>query len=172
MLKVATIVGARPQFIKAAVVSRAFAEPQYNVKEIMTHTGQHFDTNMSDVFFEELEIPKPAYNLGIGGGSHGQNTGRMIEKIEEVLLREKPDWLLVYGDTDSTLAGAVAAAKLHIPVAHVEAGLRSFNRKMPEEINRVLTDHVSSLLFTPTLTANQNLEKEGIARQKVNWWVM
>lgn len=167
MLKIVTIIGARPQFIKAAVVSRAFREYASSVHEIIIHTGQHYDANMSDVFFEELDIPKPDYNLGIGGGTHGQNTGRMLEAIETVLLKEKPDWVLVYGDTDSTLAGALAAAKLHIRVAHVEAGLRSFNRAMPEELNRILTDHVSSLLFTPTTTATQHLAKEGIAGDKV-----
>lgn len=165
-MKIVTIIGARPQFIKAAVVSRAFREHS-NAREIIIHTGQHYDANMSDVFFDELDIPKPDYNLGIGGGTHGQNTGRMLEAIEAVLLKVKPDWVLVYGDTDSTLAGALAAAKLHIPVAHVEAGLRSFNRVMPEEVNRVLTDHVSSLLFTPTITATQHLANEGITGDKV-----
>ncbi|GAA4092923.1 non-hydrolyzing UDP-N-acetylglucosamine 2-epimerase [Mucilaginibacter panaciglaebae] len=165
-MKICTVVGARPQFVKAAVVSRAMLETN-GISEILIHTGQHFDTNMSDVFFEELDIPKPHYNLKIGGGTHGQNTGRMIEGIEKVLLDEKPDYLLVYGDTDSTLAGALAAAKLHIPIAHIEAGLRSFNRKMPEEINRVLTDHVSTLLFAPTNTAVKNLINEGIAAEKI-----
>ncbi|RZI85366.1 MAG: UDP-N-acetylglucosamine 2-epimerase (non-hydrolyzing) [Rubrivivax sp.] len=159
-MKVITIVGARPQFIKAATVSRAFA--QHGVDEIIVHTGQHFDANMSDVFFDELEIPRPHHHLGIGGGPHGAMTGRQLEKIEVVLREEKPDWVLVYGDTNSTLAGALAAAKLHIPVAHVEAGLRSFNRRMPEEINRVLTDHMSTQLFAPTTTAMQNLTNEGI----------
>lgn len=160
-MKIVTVIGARPQFIKAAVVSRKLRERE-GVQEIIVHTGQHFDANMSDVFFEELDIPHPNYHLGIGGGTHGQNTGRMIEAIEGVLLQEKPDWLLVYGDTDSTLAGALAAVKLHIPVAHVEAGLRSFNRAMPEEINRVLTDHASDKLFAPTVTAVKNLAAEGI----------
>lgn len=160
-MKIVTVIGARPQFIKAAVVSRKLRE-HADANEIIVHTGQHFDTNMSDVFFDELDIPHPNYNLGIGGGTHGQNTGRMIEAIEGVLLQENPDWLLVYGDTDSTLAGAMAAVKLHIPVVHVEAGLRSFNRTMPEEINRVLTDHVSSKLFAPTDTAVKNLAAEGI----------
>jgi len=157
---IATVLGARPQFIKAAAVSRALREA--GLSETLVHTGQHFDANMSDVFFAELEIPRPAYNLGIGGGSHGANTGRMIEAIEQVLLDTRPDCVLVYGDTDSTLAGALAASKLHIPVAHVEAGLRSFNRQMPEEINRVLTDHVAELLFAPTRASVENLIREGI----------
>lgn len=163
-MKIATILGARPQFIKAATISRALSPIAHSpspITEVLIHTGQHFDANMSQVFFDELEIPAPDYNLGIGGGSHGQNTGRMIEKIEEVLLQEQPDWVLVYGDTDSTLAGTLAAVKLHIPVAHVEAGLRSFNRRMPEEINRVLTDHAATLLFAPTQTAVDNLRREG-----------
>ena len=166
-MKVATIVGARPQFIKAAVVSRAFREHRPAVREVLVHTGQHYDANMSDIFFAELDIPRPDYHLGIGGGTHGQNTGRMIEAIEGVLLQERPGWVLVYGDTDSTLAGALAAVKLHTPVAHVEAGLRSFNRRMPEEINRVLTDHAADLLFTPTDTATRNLAQEGITGEKV-----
>lgn len=165
MQKILTIIGARPQFIKAAVVSNAFRAR--GIEELILHTGQHFDSNMSAVFFDELGIPQPAFNLGIGGGTHGQNTGRMIEGIEKVLMAEKPDWLLVYGDTDSTLAGALAAVKLHIPVAHVEAGLRSFNRKMPEEINRILTDHAATMLFAPTETAVANLANEGIASDKV-----
>jgi len=163
---IVTVVGARPQFIKQAVVSRALAA-LHDTKECVVHTGQHFDANMSDVFFEELEILSPAYHLGISGGTHGQNTGRMIEGVERVLLAEQPDLVLVYGDTDSTLAGALAAVKLHIPLAHVEAGLRSFNRRMPEEINRVLTDHAASLLFAPTVTAVQNLANEGICRDRV-----
>lgn len=166
-MNILTIIGARPQFIKAAVVSRALREHRPDVSELLVHTGQHFDENMSAVFFRELDIPQPTYNLGIGGGTHGQNTGRMIEAIEEVLLSEQPDWVLVYGDTDSTLAGALAAVKLHIRVAHVEAGLRSFNRRMPEEINRVLTDHACDLLFTPTSTATGNLAVEGISGAKV-----
>lgn len=166
-MKVVTIVGARPQFIKAAVVSRAFRQVRTDIQEVLVHTGQHYDANMSDVFFTELAIPKPNYHLGVGGGTHGQNTGRMIEKIEELLLAEKPDWVLVYGDTDSTLAGALAAIKLHIKIAHVEAGLRSFNRRMPEEINRVLTDHVSTILFAPTDVAQTNALKEGIAADKI-----
>jgi UDP-GlcNAc3NAcA epimerase len=167
-MKIATVVGARPQFVKAATVSRAIQThnqicPDTPIKEIFIHTGQHFDDNMSQVFFDELELPNTDYHLGIGGGSHGQNTGRMIEALEGVLLQEKPDLVMIYGDTDSTLAGALAAVKLHIPVAHVEAGLRSFNRKMPEEINRVVADHVANLLFAPTETAVKNLMKEGFA---------
>lgn len=159
--KVLTVVGARPQFIKAAAVSRAFRDfPR--MSEVMVHTGQHFDANMSDVFFRELGIPQPRHNLEVHGGGHGEMTGRMLEGIERVLLEEKPDWMLVYGDTNSTIAGALAAAKLHTPVAHVEAGLRSFNRRMPEEVNRVLTDHVSTLLFCPTKAAVDNLAAEGI----------
>jgi len=159
-MKIVTIVGARPQFIKAAVVSRALSKHD-NISELIVHTGQHYDTNMSDVFFDEMEIPKPAYTLGVGGSSHGAMTGRQLEKIEEVLLKENPDYVLVYGDTNSTLAGALAAVKLNIPVAHVEAGLRSFNMKMPEEINRILTDQVSNILFCPTNTAISNLIAEG-----------
>jgi UDP-GlcNAc3NAcA epimerase len=170
MIKIITIIGARPQFIKAATVSRAIsrhnaAAPRNCsgplIHETIIHTGQHFDANMSEVFFRELDIPAPDYNLGIGGGSHGRNTGRMIESIEQVLVREKPDWILVYGDTDSTLAAALAAVKLHIPVAHVEAGLRSYNRMMPEEINRIVADQLSTLLLCPTRDAVENLEKEG-----------
>jgi UDP-GlcNAc3NAcA epimerase len=163
---IVTIVGARPQFIKAAVVSRVIRETD-DIKEIIVHTGQHYDENMSDIFFDELDIPKPNYNLAIGSGSHGMNTGRMIEAIETVLETVKPSLIMVYGDTNTTLAGAIAASKMHIPIAHVEAGLRSFNRRMPEEINRVLTDHVSSLLFTPSETAVQNLATEGIKGEKV-----
>lgn len=166
-MKVLTVVGARPQFIKAAPVSRAFAA-QDGIQELLVHTGQHFDANMSDIFFEELGIPSPTRHLGIGGGGHGQNTGRMIEALEQVMLIDAPDWVLVYGDTDSTLAGAVAAAKLNIPVAHVEAGLRSHNMTMPEEVNRRLTDHVSALLFTPTEQAVANLMAEGISGKHVH----
>jgi UDP-GlcNAc3NAcA epimerase len=166
-MTVVSIVGARPQFIKAAAVSRVLrAEP--GVREVLVHTGQHYDDNMSRVFFEELEIPEPDYHLGIGGGTHGQNTGRMLEAIEGVLLKEMPDWVLVYGDTDSTLAAALAAVKLHVPVAHVEAGLRSFNRRMPEEINRVLTDHAADLLFAPTETAVKNLLREGVPEDRIH----
>jgi len=166
-MKVLTVIGARPQFIKAAVLSRAFSSFGTNVKEILVHTGQHYDANMSDIFFDELGIPRPDYNLCIGGGSHGQNTGRMLEKLEEIMIREMPSCVLVYGDTDSTLAGALAASKLHIPVAHVEAGLRSFNKRMPEEINRVLTDHISTLLFAPSEIARSNLDNEGVSSDKV-----
>lgn len=166
-MKVLTIIGARPQFIKAATISRAFRELRPDIEEVIVHTGQHYDSSMSDIFFNELDIPKPDYNLGIGGGTHGQNTGRMIEKLEALMVKLKPDWVLVYGDTDSTLAGALSAAKLHIKVAHVEAGLRSFNRKMPEEINRILTDHLSEALFAPTETAHKNLLTEGIHRDKI-----
>lgn len=162
-MKLITIVGARPQFIKAAAVSREIAKHK-DIKEIIVHTGQHFDANMSEIFFDQMQIPKPDYNLEINSLSHGAMTGRMIEKIEEVLLEEKPDWVLVYGDTNSTIAGSLAAKKLHIKVAHVEAGLRSFNRNMPEEINRILTDKISDLLLCPTDTAVQNLQNEGIGK--------
>ena len=166
MKKIVTVVGARPQFIKAAVVSQALAQ-RGDVEEVLVHTGQHFDANMSDVFFEELAIPKPNYNLGIGGNSHAQNTGRALEGIERIVIDQRPDIVMVYGDTDSTLAGALAAAKLCVPIAHVEAGLRSFNRRMPEEVNRVLTDHVSSLLFAPSQVAVKNLADEGIHGDRV-----
>jgi len=158
--KIVTIIGARPQFIKAAAVSRTLLNSQ-TIQEVIVHTGQHFDTNMSQVFFSEMAIPEPHYNLEISSLTHGAMTGRMIEKIEAVLLDERPDWVMVYGDTNSTLAGALAAKKLNIKVAHVEAGLRSFNMKMPEEINRILTDRISDILFCPTDNAVQNLQKEG-----------
>lgn len=162
MLKFITIVGARPQFIKAAAISRVIkSEYAGQVQEIIIHTGQHYDHNMSDVFFDELEITKPQYKLNIGSASHGAQTGDMIKAIEEVLVIEKPDFVILYGDTNSTLAGAIAASKIHIPVAHIEAGLRSFSKAMPEEINRILTDHVSTLLFSPTSTGYKNLINEG-----------
>jgi len=163
MIKIVTILGARPQFIKAGTVSREIAKHK-EIEEIIIHTGQHYDANMSDIFFEQMKIPKPNYFLGIGGKTHGAMTGQMIEKIEEVALKEKPDWILVYGDTNSTLAGAIVASKLHIKLAHIEAGLRSFNMKMPEEINRILTDRVSNILFCPTNTAIQNLKNEGFEK--------
>lgn len=165
-MKIVTIIGARPQFIKASVVSSAIVSTP-GLTEVLVHTGQHFDANMSDVFFEELAMPKPDYFLDIHGGLHGNMTGRMLIEIEKVLLKEKPDVLMVYGDTNSTLAGALAAVKLHIPVAHVESGLRSFNMLMPEEINRILTDRIASCLFTPTPTATANLVSEGINHEKI-----
>lgn len=160
-MKILTVIGARPQFIKAATVSRVIKSSGTDLEEIIVHTGQHFDKNMSEVFFDQLDIPKPHFNLGIAGLCHGAMTGRMLEGIESLVKDVQPDWVLVYGDTNSTLAGALAAAKLHIPVAHVEAGLRSNNPAMPEEINRVLTDRVSSLLLCPTVNAMDNLIKEG-----------
>lgn len=168
-MKLLTVVGARPQFIKAATLSRAIARhnaarPAEPIEERIVHTGQHYDANMSDVFFDELEIPRPAFHLGVGSGPHGAQTGKMLEAVEAVMVRERPDRVVVYGDTNSTLAAALAAAKLHVPVAHVEAGLRSFNRAMPEEVNRVLCDHVSERLYCPTATAVANLCNEGITR--------
>jgi UDP-GlcNAc3NAcA epimerase len=163
-MKVASIVGARPQFVKAAVVSRALASA--GVSDVLVHTGQHYDFEMSALFFDELHLPAPRYHLGIGSGHHGAQTGRMLEAIESLLLRDRPDMVLVYGDTNSTLAGALAAAKLQIPMSHVEAGMRSFNRQ-PEEINRVLTDHIADLLFAPTATAVRNLNNEGIPTERI-----
>lgn len=166
-MKILTVIGARPQFIKAIALSVAAARAG-DVEEILLHTGQHYDDNMSEVFFRDLGLPKPKYRFNIGGGSHGEMTGRQIIAIEETLLAEKPDILLVYGDTNSTLAGALAAAKLHIPVAHVEAGLRSFNKRMPEELNRILTDHVSRWLFAPTQTAVDNLDRENVGGAEIH----
>lgn len=162
MIKIITVIGARPQIIKAAAISRAIQTSFKNkIREIIVHTGQHYDQNMSEVFFEELGIPQPDYNLNVGSGNHGAQSAHMIEKIEELLLDEKPNYILLYGDTNSTLSGAVAASKLHIPIVHIEAGLRSFNRKMPEEVNRIVCDHLSTLLFSPTKTGYKNLINEG-----------
>lgn len=164
-MKILTVIGARPQFVKSAVVSLELSK--LGIHELILHTGQHFDKNMSDIFFEELGIKIPDYNLGINGGSHGQMTGQMLESIEKILLELNPEALMVYGDTNSTLAGALAAVKLHIPVVHVESGLRSFNRRMPEEINRILTDQVSDTLFAPTQLAYDNLINEGVDFSKI-----
>ena len=162
LIKIITVIGARPQIIKAAAISRTISKKfSLSIEELIVHTGQHYDNNMSEVFFEELSIPKPDYNLNIGSGSHGFQTARMVEGLESLLLKEKPNYLLLYGDTNSTLAGAVAASKLNIPIIHVEAGLRSFNRKMPEEINRIVCDHLSTFLFSPTKAGFDNLIKEG-----------
>jgi len=164
--KIVTILGARPQFVKAAVLSRVIAE--YNtIEEVIVHTGQHYDTNMSDVFFEEMKIPTPKYNLNINGLSHGAMTGQMLVKIEDVLVKEKPDAIVVYGDTNSTLAGALAAQKMGVKVIHIEAGLRSYNMSMPEEVNRILTDRISDLLLCPTQTAIDSLEKEGFGKHDI-----
>jgi len=167
-LKITSIVGARPQFVKAAAVIRA-VEARSDIEHVLIHTGQHYDDNMSEIFFRELEIPRPDYCLGIGSAPHGAQTGRMLESIERALTATTPDWVLAYGDTNSTLAAALAAVKLHIPVGHVEAGLRSFNRRMPEEINRVLADHAADLLFAPTTTAVENLRREGIPHERISF---
>lgn len=164
--RIFSVIGARPQFIKASVVSLRIKEHN-NLEEYMVHTGQHYDINMSDIFFTELGLPEPHANLGIGGGGHGSQTGKMLEALERTMISVKPDIVLVYGDTNSTMAGALAAVKLRIPIAHVESGLRSFNRSMPEEINRVVTDHVSDILFAPTDTAVRNLTNEGIDLRKI-----
>ncbi len=163
MKKILTVIGARPQFIKAATISRVIAQYHSDkIKELILHTGQHYDQNMSDIFFDEMNIPKPDFHLNIGGSTHGEMTGSMLTELEKIMLQEKPNLVLIYGDTNSTLAAALSAAKLHIPVAHVEAGMRSHNKKMPEEINRVLSDHVSTLLFCPTEVSANNLKKESI----------
>ncbi|MCE2772603.1 MAG: UDP-N-acetylglucosamine 2-epimerase (non-hydrolyzing) [Bacteroidetes bacterium] len=165
MIHILTVIGARPQIIKAAALSRAIQQKFANsIRETIVHTGQHYDENMSDVFFTELGIPQPNYNLRVGSGSHGKQTAAMISGMEEILLSEKPDAIVLYGDTNSTLAGAVAASKLHIPVVHIEAGLRSFNKSMPEEINRIMCDHVSTLLFSPTAVGFENLKNENLVR--------
>lgn len=166
-MRILSVIGARPQFVKASVVSSRIKR-QTMLSEFIVHTGQHYDANMSEVFFRELGIPEPDVNLGIGGGRHGEQTGRMLDALERQMLQVGPDMVLVYGDTNSTMAAALAASKLHIPVAHVESGLRSYNRKMPEEINRVVTDHVSELLFAPTEIAIKNLVKEGIGRENIH----
>ena len=161
-MKIVTVIGARPQIIKAAALSRAIKTHYANkIQEIIVHTGQHYDDNMSQVFFDELGIPRPDYNLHVGSATHGVQTARMTEGIEDILIKEQPDFLVLYGDTNSTLAGAVAAAKIHVPIVHIEAGLRSFNKAMPEEINRIVCDHCSTLLFSPTLAGVENLKREG-----------
>jgi UDP-GlcNAc3NAcA epimerase len=165
MIKLVTIIGARPQIIKAAALSRAIRQKfSDKINEIIVHTGQHYDENMSNVFFEELQIPKPDYNLNIGSGKHGEQSAKMISGIEEILVKEKPNFIILYGDTNSTLAGAVASSKIHIPVVHIEAGLRSFNKRMPEELNRIICDHCSTYLFPPTETGFTNLMNEGFKK--------
>jgi UDP-GlcNAc3NAcA epimerase len=165
-MKICTVIGARPQFVKAAVVSAEFAKHK-SINEIIIHTGQHYDPAMSEIFFSELGIPREKYNLEIGSGSHGAQTGKMLEAIEKVLHDEAPDYVLIYGDTNSTMAGAVAASKLHIPVAHIEAGMRSFNKKMPEEINRIIADHLSEINFCSTKVAMANLKRENLGKSGV-----
>ncbi|AXV06410.1 UDP-N-acetylglucosamine 2-epimerase [Euzebya pacifica] len=172
-MKLLSVVGARPQFIKAAVISRAIADlnaaagDKGHVADVIVHTGQHYDTTMSQVFFDELSIPDPVHNLEVSGGTHGEMTGRMLERLEAVIIEESPDWVLVHGDTNSTLAGALAATKLHVPLAHVESGLRSYNRRMPEEINRIVTDSIADLLFVPTEQARSNLLSEGVPGERI-----
>ncbi|MDR0790147.1 MAG: UDP-N-acetylglucosamine 2-epimerase (non-hydrolyzing) [Bacteroidales bacterium] len=165
-MKIVTIIGARPQIIKASAISRAIKDAYFNeIEEVIVHTGQHYDANMSDVFFTELNIPMPKYNLAVGSGSHGVQTSKMIEAIEQVLIAEQPNAIILYGDTNSTLAGAIAASKIHVPIVHIEAGLRSFDKTMPEEVNRIMCDHVSTLLFSPTEAGYNNLLKEGFSAQ-------
>jgi len=167
-MKIVTVIGARPQIIKAAALSRAIkSHYSSEIHEVIVHTGQHYDENMSQVFFDELQIPRPDYNLHVGSASHGVQTARMTEGIEDILIKERPDFIVLYGDTNSTLAGAVAAAKIHVPIVHIEAGLRSFNKAMPEEINRIVCDHCSTLLFTPTKAGLENLKREGFPMDKV-----
>jgi UDP-GlcNAc3NAcA epimerase len=167
-MKICSVIGARPQFVKAGVVSRALLS-ESGLQEVLVHTGQHYDFNMSEVFFREFNLPAPAYNLGVGSGRHGAQTARMIEGLEDIFLHERPDLVLIYGDTNSTMAAAVAAAKLHVPIAHIEAGLRSFNRRMPEEANRIVADALSDLLFAPTAEAVRQLRREGQPEERVVW---
>ena len=167
-MRIITVIGARPQIIKAAALSRVILNDFQEIEEIIVHTGQHYDKNMSDIFFTELEIPKPQINLKVGSSSHGAQTALMIDKIEKVMLEYSPNAVVVYGDTNSTLATAIAASKLHVPIVHIESGLRSFNKKMPEEVNRILCDHVSTLLFSPTKSGYNNLLKEGFSKENSN----